>query len=295
MIKKTTAKTAFSATSDPDGWFGCRYTINPYRGCEHRCIYCDSRSGCYGVEDFDRVVEAKVNLPEPLRRELAKKKKKEIMGFGAMSDPWTFAEREMKITLKCLEVLCEFSWPVHLTTKSDMCLRDINLLKEIDKRSYTNVVFTLTTADDAIAKKVEPFAPLPSKRLHAMEKMAKAGISTGTLMTPVLPYIEDNEENILKIIEGTKNAGGTFCIFYLGMTMRDRQRAYFYEKLDELFPGTRVKYEKRYGEDYGCSVPDHDRLYEFAKAECEKRNLIYRMKDFSYPYKNKAGVQTSFI
>ena len=295
MIKPITAKTAFSTTSDPDGWFGCRYTINPYRGCEHRCIYCDSRSGCYGVEDFDRVVEAKVNLPELLRLELAKKKRKEIMGFGAMSDPWTFAEREMEITRKCLKVLCEFSWPVHLTTKSDMCLRDIGLLKEMDKRSFANVVFTLTTADDALAAKVEPYAPPPSKRLHAMESLAQAGISTGTLMTPVLPFIEDNEVNLLRIIEDTKNAGGSFCIFYLGMTMRDRQRAYYYERLDALFPGMRRKYEERYGEDYSCSVPGHDSLYEFAKAECEKRGLIYRMKDFPYPQKNKAGVQTSFI
>ncbi len=295
MIKPITAKTAFIQTGDPDAWFGCKYTINPYRGCEHRCIYCDSRSQCYGVEDFDNTVEAKTNLPELLRLELAKKKSRGIMGFGAMSDPWTFAERKMKITKECLEVLCEFSWPVHLTTKSDMCKRDIDLLKEISKRSYLCVAFTLTTANDELAKKVEPFAPLPSQRLKAMEVLSKAGIKTGTLMTPILPFIEDNKDGIEKVINSTHDAGGSFNIGYLGMTLRDRQRVYYYNALDKFFPGMRALYEQSYGESYGCSAQNHNDLYEFAKSKCEKLGLVFEMKKFEYPYKKKAGEQTSFV
>ena len=265
MIKDVYAKTAFTQTGNPGGWFGCRYNMNPYRGCEHRCIYCDSRSQCYGVEDFDHVVEAKVNLPELLREELAKKKHKGIMGFGAMSDPWTYAERKMGLTRACLEVLCQFSWPVHLTTKSDMCLRDLDIISEIAKRSYINIVFTLTTADDALARKIEPGAPPPSERLEAMKILADAGVKTGTLMTPVLPYIEDNKENIRQVVQETAGAGGEFCIGYLGMTLRDRQRVYYYSKLDELFPGLRAKYEAAYGESYSCHVPGGAQLYDFFK------------------------------
>ncbi len=246
------------------------------------------------MEHFDDVVEAKVNLPNLLRNELAKKKNKGVMGFGAMSDPWTKAERKMRLTRQCLEVLNDFSWPVHLTTKSDLCLDDIELLSELAKRNYCCVNFTLTTTDDVLAKIIEPNAPLPSQRISAMKQLHEAGIKVGTIMTPVLPFIEDNEDNILQVIRGTHKASGTFCIGFIGMTMRDRQRVYFYNALDKHFPGIRRRYEKAYGDNYSCSPPDHQKLTQIARNECNKLGLIFDMKDFSFPGKDTSH-QTSFL
>ncbi len=294
MIKHTQAKIAFTTAKEPTFWFGCKHNINPYRGCEHHCIYCDSRSQCYHVEQFDEVVEAKMNMPELLKSELAKKRSKGIMGFGAMSDPWTPAEREIELTKRCLEVLKDFSWPVHLTTKSDMCIRDSELLGEIAKRSYCCVAFTLTTTDDTLAKKIEPNASPPSQRLKAMKRLADSGVKVGTIMTPILPFIEDGKENILSIITATQAAGGTFNIGFLGMTMRDRQRAYFYKKLDEHFPNVRKQYEREYGESYSCSVPNDKELTAYARKLCHDIGMVYDMKNFSYPEK-KTEVQVSFL
>ena len=154
------------------------------------CIYCDSRSQCYGIEDFDGEVLIKANAIELLRRELARKRIKGLIGTGSMNDPYMPLERSVRLTGRALEVIAEFGFPVHVLTKSDLVLRDLDTLLAIN-RTRAVVSFTITTADDDLARQVEPGAPPPSARFRAMATLAERGIPTGVLLMPVLPFLED--------------------------------------------------------------------------------------------------------
>ncbi len=250
MYHEIQAKTLLATVRGDDPIFGLRYNLNLYRGCEHQCIYCNSRSECYGIENF-RDVLVKVNAIELLHKELARKRIKGTVGFGSMSDPYTYAERKYGLTRQALEVLLGSGFPAHLNTKSDLILKDTDLLAEI-ARVHCSVCFSLSTTDDALGRLVEPGAPPPSARLAAMRELAGRGVAVGTCMMPILPFIEDNPENIRAIVEQTAAHGGTFIIPWFGMSMRDRQRVYYYEQLDRHFPGMREKYERRFGEHYEC-------------------------------------------
>lgn len=242
MIREIKAKALLSHSKEPDSWFGIRYSMNIYRGCQHQCIYCDSRSECYGIEDF-REVLVKVNALELLRDELPRKREKGTIGTGAMSDPYGPLERGYNLTGQALQIISTWQFPLHLLTKSDMVLRDLDIIAAIN-RVQARISFTVTTADDALAAKLEPGAPLPSRRYAAMARLAERGVPTGVLLMPVLPFIEDNEENIRGVVERAADAGASYILAAFGMTMRDRQRTYFYQRLDELFPGMRRRYER---------------------------------------------------
>ena len=177
MYREIQAKTLLSTIQGDDPVFGLKYNLNLYRGCEHQCIYCDSRSECYGIENFHDVL-VKVNAIELLEKELARKRIKGTVGFGSMSDPYTRAELTYGLTHKALEVLARRGFPAHLITKSDLILRDIDLIAAVN-RVHCSVCFTLTTTDDALAREVEPGAPLPSARLSAMRRLAERGIPAG--------------------------------------------------------------------------------------------------------------------
>ncbi len=275
MIKEIEAKVLLSTCKDPSAWFGVRYTMNIYRGCEHQCIYCDSRSECYGIEDF-RDVLVKVNAIALLRKELRSKRRKGTVGTGSMSDPYTPAERRYSLTGQALAVLREMGYPVHITTKSDMVLRDLDTLREIARATWASVALTLTTVDDGLAAKIEPGAPSPSRRLLAMKELAAAGVCAGAAMMPILPLIEDNEENIRAIVEAVHAAGGRFIFPGFGMTLRDRCRVYYYEQLDRLFPGLTPQYQRRYGERYNCPVPNARALGQVFEALCARYSIETR-------------------
>ena len=175
MIREIEAKTLLGHCKDPNGWFGVKYNMNLYRGCEHHCIYCDSRSECYQIADFDGELLVKVNVIELLRKELASKRVKGTVGTGAMQDPYTPSEATLNMTGQALEVIAQWRYPVHIITKSDLILKDLETLVEINK-VHASVCFTITTADDALGKKVEPGAPLVSDRLRAAKVLADRGI-----------------------------------------------------------------------------------------------------------------------
>ena len=234
MIKEIQAKVLLSHVKQPDPWFGLKYGMNLYRGCQHQCIYCDSRSECYQIENFADIL-VKVNGIELLRKELASKRVKGTIGTGSMNDPYMPLERELNLTGRALKVIAQFGFPVHVITKSDLVLRDLDTLCEINRR-YAAVSFTITTTDDELAKRLEPGAPLVSNRLRAIRVLANRGIHTGITMMPVLPFIEDSEDNITQIVQKAHEHGAAYIIPSFGMTLRDRQRAYYYEKLDRLFP-----------------------------------------------------------
>ena len=262
------AKVLLSHTKQPDTFFGLKYNMNLYRGCQHRCIYCDSRSECYQIEDFDGEVLVKANAIELLRKELASKRVKGVIGLGSMNDPYMPLERKLNLAGRALEVIAEFGFQVHIITKSDLILKDLETLRRI-AQTYATISFTITTADDELAAKIEPLAPRPSARLAAMRVLADNGIQTGVTMMPILPFIEDNEENISAIVTQAAEAGASYILPWMGMTMRDRQRDYYYTQLDRHFPGLRAKYERVFGERYNCDVPYAKKLYAVFGDLCE--------------------------
>jgi DNA repair photolyase len=254
-VREIEAKTLLARVKDPTGWFGVRYNMNLYRGCEHHCIYCDSRSDCYRIADFDGELLVKADAIRLLRKELSRLRVKGVVGTGSMQDPYTPSEATVRMTGQALEVLAEFEYPVHITTKSDLILRDADLLERIN-REQASVCITVTTADDALARKIEPGAPAPSRRLSAARALSERGIQVGVLMMPVLPFIEDTEENVSEVLSACAEHGVRFVVPWFGMTLRSGQREWFYRKLDALFPGMRAKYERAYGNRYECDCPN---------------------------------------
>ncbi len=279
MIKEIQAKTLLSSRSHPDSWFGCMYTMNIYRGCQHQCIYCDSRSECYQIENFADIL-VKSNAIERLEDELPRKRKKGVVCTGSMSDPYQPLEKKLRLSRKALEVLAKHEFPVHTMTKNKLVVRDKDVLQEVSK-VYAAVSFSITTVEDELGKKVEPGSSLPSERLDAMKELADAGIYTGVTMMPVLPFIEDGENQVREMVDAFQKHGAQYVLPYFGLTMRDRQRAYFYKKLDGLFPGMSERYRRLYGNQYECDSPNSKRLYSILKKGLDKRGIPLKMKKYS--------------
>lgn len=258
-------------------WFGTDHTMNLYRGCCHGCIYCDSRSECYRNDDFD-TVKAKENALELFRDELRRKTRPAFIGMGSMSDPYNPFERELELTRKALMLIHAYEHGVAAATKSDLILRDADLYWDIQERSPVICKLTVTTTDDALAARLEPGAASPTARLKAVKGLSDQGIFAGVLLMPVLPFLEDSVENVLSVVDAAAVAGAKFVYPAFGMTLRDRQRAYYYERLDQLFPGMREKYEKQYGDRYRCVSPKAKDLWTAFSERCKERGVLYEMK-----------------
>ncbi len=290
MIKKIKAKTILStykeSANDP---FGIRYNMNLYRGCQHQCIYCDSRSTCYGIENFSDIL-IKENALELLEKELKSKRKKGTVGLGSMNDPYMPVEMKMELTRGALKLIKKYSFGVHVITKSNLIVRDIDLLEKIGK-VYAAVSMTITAADDKLAGEIEPAAPLTSKRFEAIKELSDNNIYTGIVLTPVLPFLTDTKENIEEIIIKGKNAGAKYVLCWAGMTMCEGQREYFYNELDKRFPGLQEKYIKRYGNKYSCPAPSHDVLYKTFIDTCKRESIMTKMEFL----KEKKAVQESLF
>lgn len=288
MMRLIPAKNIISRTTHPETWFGTVYNMNIYRGCCHGCIYCDSRSDCYKIENFDEIV-AKENALAIIERELSGKRKKAFIGTGAMSDPYNPQEVEHRLTKGALQLINRYSFGVNIITKSDMVVRDIDLLKKINLHSPVGIGITITIADDDLASRIEPGAPVSSRRFSAIHKLTEQGIYAGILMTPILPFISDTPENILTIVKLAAENGARFIYPSMGMTLRDGQREYFYGALDKLWPGFQWKYIKAFGNSYQCLSPNHQKLYPLFQRECEHWGIAYRMPDIIQGIYNSAG------
>jgi len=273
VIKEIRAKTLVSRVRGLDTCFGLDYGMNLYRGCQHHCIYCDSRSLCYGIEAFDRDVLIKANAIELLENELRRKRKKGIVGTGSMNDPYMPLEAEVGLTRRALEVIAAYGFGVHVVTKSDLVLRDLAILQKIARGARSVVSLTITTIDDDLALRIEPGAPPPSARFRALGVLAEAGVETRIALMPTLPFIEDTWENVSAIVDRASACGVGAIVPWFGMSMRDRQRDYFYARLDELFPGLRSCYEARCGVAYMCPSPNADALFERFDALCAARGI----------------------
>jgi DNA repair photolyase len=287
------AKTILSRV-DGTMWFGADYNMNLYRGCCHGCIYCDSRSECYGIETFD-MVRGKRNALTLLEQELRHKRKKGVIQTGAMSDPYNPYEKKYECTGRALDLLDRCGFGVSIATKSDLIVRDIGRLLAIKRHSPVIAEITVTAADDALCKKVEPHVVPTSRRMDAIKRLSDAGIYCGVLLMPVLPFLEDNEENILKIAQMAKKNGAGFIYADFGVTLRQNQRIYFYGELDRLFPGLKEQYHRHYGITYSCVSPQWKRLRGVLCKFCEENNIQYDMKDIINRYKNEYSIIQSTL
>jgi DNA repair photolyase len=266
MVRYVEAKTLLSHSREPDPWFGIKYTMNLYRGCQHQCIYCDSRSACYRIENFADIC-IKSNAIELLSRELPRKRTRGTIGLGAMNDCYMPLETECGLTRQALEVIASHRFGVHIITKGALVERDIDLLRRIS-RLFAVVSFSITTADDGLAAKLEPGASRPSERFRAMRALADAGIATGVALMPVLPFIEDTDENIRNIVVEAHEHGASYVLPCMGMTQREGQREHFYRELDRLFPGVRRQYERTFGNRYECAARNAGRLERMCRGLC---------------------------
>ena len=176
------AKTILQKASHGEEWFGIDYNMNLYKGCSHKCIYCDSRSNCYQVDDFDRV-RAKKNEIEILNQELKSKRKKGVIGIGAMSDTYNSFEKQYELTRKALKLISYYRFGVSIETKSNLITRDIDLFKEINNKADVILKFTITSADDNLSRKVEPNVCVSSERFKAMKELSSQGLFVGTLLS----------------------------------------------------------------------------------------------------------------
>lgn len=284
------AKTIINAVKPSPHWFLFNYNMNIYRGCCHGCIYCDSRSDCYRIEDFD-AVRAKKDALVIIEKELRSKRKKGIIATGAMSDPYNPFEEDLLLTRKALQLVDKYKFGISIATKSPLVARDADILKKISSHSNVIVKMTITCADDNLSKKIEPFAPVSSERFKALKELSQEGVFAGILMMPLLPFINDTKENILSVIHRGKAAGVKFIFPAFGLTLRANQRDYFYKEIDKLFPAISQKYIKAYGGAYACASPKENELYAIFKQECAKLGIIYKMKDIIGAYQTKKEPQ----
>lgn len=258
--------------------------MNIYRGCTHGCIYCDSRSKCYGFTHEFEDIEVKINAPQLLEKALKSKRKKCMIGTGAMCDPYLHIEENLKLTRKCLELIDQYEYGVAAQTKSTRVLRDMDLLKSINDKTKAVVQMTMTTYDETLCKILEPNVSTTKERFEALLQFKEAGIPTVVWLTPILPFINDTEENIRGILGYCVEAGvkGIIC-FGMGVTLRDGNREYFYKALDKYFPGIKNKYIRTYGNAYDIPSPNNKKLLEILKETCVKNGMMYQIKEcFQY-------------
>ena len=278
------AKTIISGYADHNPWFGNNYNMNIYKGCCHGCIYCDSRSECYRIDNFD-VVRAKKDALALINKELKSKKRTGVIGTGAMSDPYNPFEKKYSLTRGALELINSHGFGVSIATKSSLITRDIDILKKIKSHSPVLVKITVTTCDDELCKKIEPNVGVASKRFSAIKELSDNGIFAGILLMPVLPFLEDNEDNISGIVNLAHESGAKFIYPAFGVTLRQNQRDWYYKKLDENFPGIKQKYIQQFRNDYECRSPKAKELWKVFQKECDKFGILYKMKDIIDAYK----------
>lgn len=266
---------------------GDHYGMNIYRGCSHGCIYCDSRSRCYQFTHPFEDIEVKQNAPELLEAALKSKRKKSMIGTGSMSDPYMHCEEKLRLTRKCLEIISQYEFGVAIQTKSDRILQDIDLLDEINQKTKCVVQVTLTTFDDNLCRIIEPNVCNTRRRIEVLLEMKKRGIPTVVWLSPILPFINDTEENIKAILDECVRVGvkGIIC-FGMGLTLRDGNREYFYVSLDKHFPGMKQRYIERYGNSYELPSPKSKELMSIFLNTCKEHGILYT-PDECFAYLNE--------
>lgn len=258
------------------GILSAKNGMNLYRGCSHGCIYCDSRSRCYHMEHDFEDIEVKENAVELLESTLKHKRQKCMIATGAMTDPYIPLEMEIGNVRKALSLIYEYGFGVTMITKSSRILRDLDLLQKINAKTKCVVQMTLTTFEEALCKKLEPNVSTTKERFEVLKKLHEAGIPTVVWLSPILPFINDTEENISGILDLCIEAKvyGVIC-FGMGLTLREGNREYFYEQLDRLFLHLKETYIQKYGNQYSINSPDSSRLMRLFHQKCSKHGIVH--------------------
>ncbi|MCQ2737062.1 MAG: radical SAM protein [archaeon] len=274
--------------------------MNLYRGCSHGCIYCDSRSKCYNMTHDFEDIEIKENGVELLKKALISKREKCMIGTGSMTDPYIPLESKLKNIRKSLELIERYGFGFTCITKSNLILRDLDLLKKINDKTKAVVQMTITTYDEELCKKIEPNVCSTKERVEVLKTLNKHNIPTIVWLSPILPFINDTEENINGILDQCieSNVKGIIC-FGMGLTLREGNREYFYKQLDKKFPGLKEKYIKTYGNSYGLISPNNQKLMKIFKKRCRENNILSNTNEiFNYLHefpKDKNTTQTTLL
>ena len=284
-MHKVKAKGILSATNG----------MNIYRGCQHGCIYCDARSKCYQMNHRFEDIEVKENAPELLENALKRKRRKCVVGTGAMSDPYIPLEKELKLTRKCLEIIDRYGFGVTVQTKSASVMRDIDLFRSINDKSKAVLQMTLTTADENLCRIIEPNVSSTKERFETLKAFHENGIPSVVWFSPFLPFINDTKENIDGLLKYCIDAKvhGIIC-FGIGLTLRDGDREYFYSQLDRHFPGMKERYIKTYNNAYDVASPNGNPLMQRIANVCCKEGIMFgtdRVFSYLHEYENKCEKQ----
>ena len=265
--------------------------MNLYRGCQHGCIYCDSRSLCYQMNHPFEDIEVKENALPLLEQALKAKRKKCMIGTGAMSDPYMPLEETLRLTRGALELIHRYGFGAAIQTKSARILRDLDLLREINDRGKAVVQMTLTTYDEKRCRIVEPRVSTTAERAEALRKFREAGVPTVVWLSPLLPWLNDTPENILGILEYCREAGVMGIInLGMGLTLRDGDREYYYAALDRHFPGLKEQYIRTYGNAYELPSPRFRELWQLFHETCEAYGIWHnndRIFDYMMTFEEK--------
>ena len=258
------------------GILSAKNGMNLYRGCSHGCIYCDSRSNCYHMEHAFEDIEVKENAIELLKDALTRKRKKCMIGTGSMTDPYIPLEMKLGNVRKALELVYEYGFGFTVITKSNRILSDLDLLQKINEKTKCVVQMTLTTCDEDLCRKIEPNVSTTEERFEVLKTLRDCGIPTVVWLSPILPFINDTEENISGILDMCAEAKvyGVIC-FGMGLTLREGNREYFYEQLDRLFPGLKEQYIRTYGDQYMIESGNSQKLMRLFHRKCEKYGIVH--------------------
>ncbi|MBU1094718.1 MAG: radical SAM protein [Firmicutes bacterium] len=265
--------------------------MNMFRGCTHGCIYCDSRSKVYQMNHEFTDIEVKINAPELLEKALMSKRKKCMIGTGSMTDPYVHEEIKLEMTRTLLKIIAKYKFGATIITKSNRILRDLDLIKQINQDSKFVVQMTLTTYDEALCKIVEPRVSTTKERYEVLKMMRDEGIPTVVWISPLLPLINDTLENVAGILKYCVDAQVKGIIWFgAGLTLREGNREYYYQKLDQHFPGLKETYIKKYGNQYELHSDHHDEINRMVHETCEKHGIMHDINqvfEYLHTYEEK--------
>ncbi len=271
------ARSMLNKLKHVDDWLWVSYTLNPYRGCAHLCVYCDARANQYGLSaTFEQIVYYKENAVEVLEKQLPRLRR-DIVGTGGVCDAYQPVEVERRLTRRILETLARYRFPVEVLTKSELVLRDLDILQEINRLAWAGVLFTVTTFDPVVARRFEPYAPPPERRLAALERVAKAGLTTGVMLCPHLPGISDDQVHLEEVVRRARDAGAQF-VLHGGLTLKEGpQKARFLEELKRHYPQLLPRYEELYRAGFSPQREYSRRVGLLAREICCRHGLPDRM------------------